>query len=140
MATTLGTKAKDTFGVLSLLGLLAVGAPISTVKATIFLISQVFRLHYRQVSIAFWRSVLKMPPKKCRQRQMSRKRCWNSTRRKHLYGKRAPDLQSNASALIRKYEQAARENMKEATAHRQMEQPKPIYVIHDGQMPQTGNN
>jgi hypothetical protein len=33
MVTTLGKKAKDTFAVLSLLGLLAMGAPMSTIKA-----------------------------------------------------------------------------------------------------------
>jgi hypothetical protein len=38
----------------------------------------------------------------------------------YLYGKRAQDLQSHTSALIRKYEQAARSNMREAMAHRRM--------------------
>ncbi|SCY27744.1 hypothetical protein [Nitrosospira sp. Nsp13] len=58
MATTLGTKAKDTFAVLSPFGLLAVGAPISTVKADNLPDHSASQTAVPQVNIAFWRSVL----------------------------------------------------------------------------------
>ena len=80
MATALGTKAKDTFAVLSLLGLLAVSAPISTVKADNLPDQSASQTAVSQVSMAFWRSVLKTPPK-CRQRRMSRRPCLNSMSR-----------------------------------------------------------
>lgn len=38
----------------------------------------------------------------------------------YLYGREAQDLISHAAALVRKYDQTARENIKEAAAHRQM--------------------
>lgn len=38
----------------------------------------------------------------------------------YIYGKRAQDLQAHADALIRKYETAAKENLKEAALHRQL--------------------
>lgn len=38
----------------------------------------------------------------------------------YIYGKRAQDLQAHTDALIRKYETAAKENLKEAALHRQM--------------------
>lgn len=38
----------------------------------------------------------------------------------YIYGKRAQDLQAHTDALIRKYETAAKENLKEAALHRQL--------------------
>ncbi len=38
----------------------------------------------------------------------------------YLYGKKAQDLQSHTSALIRKYEQAAEADAKKANTHRQI--------------------
>ncbi|MGH8762788.1 MAG: hypothetical protein ACREUR_06085 [Nitrosospira sp.] len=38
----------------------------------------------------------------------------------YIYGKRAQDLQAHADALIRKYETAAKENLREAALHRQI--------------------
>ncbi|WP_256327631.1 hypothetical protein [Nitrosospira sp. Nl5] len=38
----------------------------------------------------------------------------------YLYGRRAQDLQAHADALVRKYEEAAKANLKEAALHRQM--------------------
>jgi hypothetical protein len=142
MATTLGTKAKDTFAVLSLLGLLAVGAPISTVKAESLpdqSASQtaVSRSEHSVLAKRFEDGTREMQAKADEKKRLLEQYANKS----YLYGKRAQDLQSNTSALIRKYEQAARANMKEAMAHRQMaQQPNPNYVIHDGQMPQTGSN
>jgi hypothetical protein len=38
----------------------------------------------------------------------------------YLYGRQAQDLKSHTAALVRKYEETAEENVKEATLHRQM--------------------
>ncbi|MDQ3184897.1 MAG: hypothetical protein M3Q16_00185 [Pseudomonadota bacterium] len=38
----------------------------------------------------------------------------------YLYGRQAQDLQSHTHALVREYEHAATENIKEAASHRQM--------------------
>lgn len=40
----------------------------------------------------------------------------------YLYGREAQDLISHTAALVRKYNQTARENIKEASMHRQMAQ------------------
>ena len=116
MATTLGTKAKDTFAVLSLLGLLAVGAPMSTVKAENLLESAI-----QTVSSSNEHSVLAKNPKDTAKEMQvkadEQKRLLEHYEDKsYLYGKRAQDLRSHTSALIRKYEQAAwSQQMKETT-------------------------
>lgn len=38
----------------------------------------------------------------------------------HIYGRRAQDLQAQADALVRKYEEAAFTNLKQAALHRQL--------------------
>lgn len=38
----------------------------------------------------------------------------------YLYGRQAQDLKSHTTALVRKYEETAEENIKEAALHRQM--------------------
>ena len=38
----------------------------------------------------------------------------------YIYGRQAQDLQAHADALVRKYEAAAKTNLKEAALHRQM--------------------
>ncbi len=38
----------------------------------------------------------------------------------YLYGRQAQDLKSHTEAMVRKYEDRAEENIKEAAAHRQM--------------------
>jgi hypothetical protein len=115
MATTLGKKAKDTFAILSLLGLLAVGAPISTVKAENLPESAI----QTGVSPSEHSVLAKGPKDATREMQVKadeQKRLLEHYEDKsYLYGKRAQDLQSHTSALIRKYEQAARSKTKEAT-------------------------
>ncbi|SCX80140.1 hypothetical protein [Nitrosospira sp. Nsp13] len=140
MATTLGTKAKDTFAILSLLGLLAVGAPISTVKAENFPESAIQTAaapsEHSVLARRFEGAAHEMQAKADEQKTLLEQ--YEQTR---LYGWQAHNLKSHTTALIRKYEQAARANMKEAMAHRQMaQQSKPDYAIHGGQMPQTGSN
>ena len=38
----------------------------------------------------------------------------------YIYGRRAQDLQAQADALVRKYEEAALTNLKQAALHRQL--------------------
>ena len=140
MATTLGTKAKDTFAILSLLGLLAVGAPISTVKAENLPESAIQTVastsEHSVLARRFEGAAYEMQAKADEQKTLLEQ--YEQT---HLYGWQAHNLKSHTTALIRKYEQAARANMKEAMAHRQMaQQSKPDYAIHGDQMPQTGSN
>ena len=139
MATTLGTKAKDTFAILSLLGLLAVGAPISTVKAENLpdqSATAVSPNEHIVLAKRFEDAAREMQAKADEQKTLLEQ--YEQT---HLYGWQSHNLKSHTAALIRKYEQAARANMKEAMAHCQMaQQSKPDYVIHGAQMPQTGSN
>lgn len=59
-----------------------------------------------------------------------------------LYGWQSHNLKSQTTALIRKYEQTARSNMKQAISHRQMALGFEEYhsAIHDGQAPHARNN
>jgi hypothetical protein len=140
MATTLGTKAKDTFAVLSLLGLLAVGAPISTVKAENLPESTIQAApssnEHSILAKRFEDAAREMQAKADEQKTLLEQ--YEQT---NLYGWQSRNLKSHTAALIRKYEQAAWANMKEAMAHRQMAQPsQPGYAIHGGEMPRTGRN
>ncbi|SCY58637.1 hypothetical protein [Nitrosospira sp. Nsp13] len=60
----------------------------------------------------------------------------------HLYGWQSHNLKSQTAALIRKYEQTARSNMKQATSHRQMALgfEENHYAIHNGRVPRARNN
>ena len=141
MVTTLGKKAKDTFAVLSLLGLLAVGVSISSVKADNLpdqsaIQTAVSPSEHSVLAKRFEGAAHEMQAKADEQKTLLEQ--YEQT---HLYGWQSRNLKSNTRALIRKYEQAVRANMKEAMAHRQMaQQSKPDYAIHGDQMPQTGSN
>lgn len=54
----------------------------------------------------------------------------------YLYGRQAQDLKSHTAALVRKYEETAKENIKEATLHRQMasEMTKQELAAREGKM------
>jgi hypothetical protein len=120
MATTLGTKVKDTFAIFSLLGLLTVGAPIATVKAE----NLPEQSTAQAVKSLDEHGVLaKRHEDAAREMQAKadeQKKLLAQYEETHLYGWQSHNLKSRTSALIRKYEQAARSNMKEAVAHRQM--------------------
>ncbi|KIO48398.1 hypothetical protein [Nitrosospira sp. NpAV] len=133
MATTLGTKAKDTFAIFSLLGLLVVGAPISTVKAenlpdesaTQTVVSP---SEHNVLARRFEDTAREMQAKADEQKALLAQ--YEQT---HLYGWQSHNLKSRTAALIRKYEQAARESMKEAMDHRHMaQQPRLDGTIHGG--------
>lgn len=57
-----------------------------------------------------------------------------------LYGWQSHNLKSRTAALIRKYEQDARSNMKEAAVHRQIAQSKLHFATPGGETTQTGSN
>ncbi|KIO48144.1 hypothetical protein [Nitrosospira sp. NpAV] len=140
MATTLGTKVKDTFAIFSLLGLLVVGGPMGTVKAESLpdqsAIQSVDSSNQHSVlAKRFEDAAREMQAKADEQKKLLEQYDGQ------LYGREAQTLKSQTTALIRKYEQAARSNMKEAVAHRQMAQRQVgSTVIRDGETPQIGNN
>ncbi|PTR10130.1 hypothetical protein C8R32_102219 [Nitrosospira sp. Nsp5] len=123
MVTTLGKKAKDTFAVLSLLGLLAVGTSISSVKADNLpdqsaIQTAVSPSEHSVLARRFEEAAKEMQVKADKQKILLE----HYENKSYLYGKRAQDLQSHTSALIRMYEKGARLYMKEAIAHCQMSQ------------------
>jgi hypothetical protein len=54
----------------------------------------------------------------------------------YLYGRQAQDLKSHTAALVRKYEETAEENIKEATLHRKMatEMAKQDFSAREGKV------
>jgi hypothetical protein len=54
----------------------------------------------------------------------------------YLYGRQAQDLKSHTAALVRKYEETAEENIKEATIHRKMatEMAKQDFSAREGKV------
>jgi hypothetical protein len=122
MATTLGTKAKDTFAVLSLLGLLAVGAPISTVKAESLPDQSAIQTAVSPSEHSILAKRFEDAAREMQAKADEQKALLEQYEQTHLYGWQSRNLKSNTSALIRKYEQAVRANMKEAMAHHQMAQ------------------
>lgn len=140
MAATLSIKAKDTFTALSLLSLLVLGAPISTVKAENLPESAIQAAASSSEHIVLARH-FEEAGREMQAKADEQKKLLEKYEGMHLYGRQSQTLKSQTTALIRKYEQAARANMKEAMAHHQMaKQANPDYAIHGGQMPQTVNN
>jgi hypothetical protein len=138
MATTLGVKAKDAFAILSLLGLFSAGAPISAVKAE-SLPESVTQTAASSSEHAMLATRFEDAAREMQSKADEQKKLLEQYEEMHLYGWQAHNLKSRTTALIRKYEQAARSNMKEAMAHRQLEQQS-NYAIHGDRMPQTGSN
>ncbi|HVW64428.1 MAG TPA: hypothetical protein VHB01_05380 [Nitrosospira sp.] len=141
MAATLSIKVKDSFAVLFLLGLLAVGAPIGTVKAENLPESAIQTATSRSDHIVLAKH-FEDAAREMQAKADEQKKLLEQYEGMHLYGRQSHNLKSQTTALIRKYEQAARSNMKEAMAHRQMaQQVKPDYAIHgNSQIPQTVSN
>jgi hypothetical protein len=140
MAATLSIKAKDTIAVLSLLGLLAAGTSISTVKAETIPESAIQAVAASSEHIVLAKR-FEDAAREMQAKADEQKKLLEQYEQTHLYGWQARNLKSQTAALIHKYEQAARSNMKEAMIHRQMaKQANPDYAIHDNQMPQTISN
>ena len=124
MATILGKKTKDTFMALSLFGLLAACALMTTnVKgenlagqaaipsATTSSESEhmILAKSHEDTAKALW-------VKATEQKQLLE----HYEEKSYLYGKRAQDLQARTWALIRNYEQAVTANVEKAAAHRRI--------------------
>ena len=134
MATTLGKKTKEIFSALSLLGLLAACVLMSTsVRGENIVVHAAIRNATAQgehnvLAMYFEDAAREMQIKANEQKELL-----EQYENGHLYGWQSHNLKSNTLALIRKYEQAARSNMKEAASHRQMAQKaKRNYAIHGG--------
>ena len=124
MATTLGKKTKDIFTALSLFGLLAACALMTTNVKGENLAGQaaiqsattpsesehmILAKSHEDKAKALW-------VKAKEQKQLLE----HYEEKSYLYGKRAQDLQARTWALIRNYELAATANVKEAVAHRRI--------------------
>jgi hypothetical protein len=107
MATTLSKKAKDTFAVLSLLGLLAVGAPISTVKADNLPDQSASQTAVSLSEHGVLAKRFEDSAKEMQAKADEQKTLLEQYEQTQMYGRQSRNLKSNASALIRKYEQAA---------------------------------
>jgi hypothetical protein len=150
MGTTLGKKTKDVFTALSLLGLSAACALMSTsVRGENMVGHAAIRnatapSEHNALAKHFEGAASEMQMKANEQKELL-----EQYEKGHLYGWQSHNLKSHTLALIRKYEQAARSNMKEAASHRQMTQkPKHNYAIHGslrsdsafGEAPRVENN
>ncbi|PTR05406.1 hypothetical protein C8R32_12213 [Nitrosospira sp. Nsp5] len=134
MATTLGKKTKDIFTTLSLFGLLAACALMSTSVRGENIVGHAAignvtnPSEHNVLAKQFEDAAREMQIKANEQKELL-----EQYENGHLYGWQSHNLKSNTLALIRRYEQAARSNMKEAASHRQMAQKaKHNYAIHGG--------
>lgn len=143
MVTTLGTagnqsaetisvlKVRGIFTVLSLLGLLAgcasmnpnvAGNPLSYTSIQ----NAVPQDDHIAIAKHFEDTAREMQAKVDEQ-----KRLFEQYEKEHVYGWQSHNARAHTLALIRKYEQAARSNLKEAVSHRQMaRKPEQNYAVH----------
>ena len=140
MAMTLGKKAKNTFTAVSLLVLLTTGVPLNTARAenltdqpaTPATLSgsehSVLAQHFEDVA------------REMQAKADEQKKLLEQYEQIKLYGWQSHNLKSRTAALIRKYEQGARSNMKEAAAHHQIAQSKRNYATPGDGISQTGSN
>ena len=134
MATTLGKKTKDIFAALSLLGLLAACALMSTsVRGENMVGDAAIRNATAQGQHNVLAKHFEDTASEMQIKANEQKELLEQYEKGHLYGWQSHNLKSHTLALIRKYEQAARSNMKEAASHREMAQkPKHNYASHGG--------
>ncbi|SCY58651.1 hypothetical protein [Nitrosospira sp. Nsp13] len=134
MATTLGKKIKDIVTALSLFGLLAACTLMSTsVRGENMVGDATIRNATAQSEHNVLAKHFEDAAREMQIKANEQKELLEQYENGHLYGWQLHNLKSNALALIRKYEQAARSNMKEAASHRQMAQKvKHNYASHGG--------
>ena len=142
MTTTLGKKTKGIFTALSLLGLLAACAPMSTSVVGehptnhTAIHDNTTQSDHDALARHFENTAKEMQAKAEEQKKLL-----EQYEKEPRYGWQSHNSKSHTLALIRKYEQAARSNIKEAASHRQMAQkPKHNYATHGGQAPRSRNN
>lgn len=124
MATTLGRKTKDTFMALSLFGLLAACALMTTNVKGENLAGQAAIQSATTTSESEHTILAKSHEEEAKAlwvKATEQKRLLEHYEEKsYLYGKRAQDLQARTWALIRNYEQAVTANVEKAAAHRRI--------------------
>ncbi|GAB1718474.1 MAG: hypothetical protein NTAFB09_02050 [Nitrosospira sp.] len=140
MATALGKNKQNILIVLSTLVLLAAGIFSSPVKAESFSDRSTSQAVVSPREHDLLAQQFEVAAQGMQQKADEQKRLLEQYEQIQFYGWQSHNLKSRTAALIRKYEEAARSNMKEAAAHRQMAQPNPAYATPGAQMPQTGSN
>jgi hypothetical protein len=140
MATTLGKNTQNILIALSALVLLTVGVSSSTAKAEDLSDRTAAQAVVSPDKHGVLAQHFEVTAKGMQQKADEQKKLLEQYEQIQLYGWQSHNLKSRTTALIRKYEEAARSNMKEAAAHRQMAQSKPTYATPGVQMPQTGSN
>ena len=142
MVTTLGKKIKDTFTALFLFGLLAACVPMSpnvkgeNLASHIAIQNATTRSEHNALAKHFEDAASEMQIKANEQKKLL-----EQYEKESRYGWQSHNLKSHTVALIRKYEQAARSNMKQAASYRQMAQkPEHNYAIQGGQVSQSRSN
>jgi hypothetical protein len=142
MAMTLGKKAKHSLSAVSILVLLTAGILLSTsgVKAESLsdqtaIPATLSGSEHGVLAKHFEDSAREMQAKADEQKKLL-----EQYEQIKLYGWQSHNLKSRTAALIRKYEQDARSNMKEAAVHRQIAQSKHHFAAPDGKMIETGSN
>jgi hypothetical protein len=142
MGITLGKKAKNPLSVISILVLLAAGIPLSTSAVRAENLSDQSAIpaalpgsEHSVLAQHFENTAREMQAKADEQKKLL-----EQYEQIQLYGWQSHNLKSRTAALIRKYEQDARSNMKEAAVHRQIAQSKLHFAIPGGETAQTGSN
>jgi hypothetical protein len=140
MATALGKNSRNILIALSALVLLTAGVSSGTAKAEDLSDRTAAQAVVSPDKHGVLAQHFEVTAKGMQQKADEQKKLLEQYEQIQLYGWQSHDLKSRTTALIRKYEEAARSNMKEAAAHRQMAQSKPTYATPGVQMPQTGSN
>lgn len=142
MAMALSKKAKNTLTTVSILVLLTAGVSLSTSTAKAESLSDQSAIpvtlsgsEHSVLAKHFEDAAREMQAKADEQKKLL-----EQYEQIKLYGWQSHNLKSRTAALIRKYEQDARSNMKEAAIHRQIAQSKLNYTTLGDGMPQTGSN
>jgi hypothetical protein len=140
MATTLGKNTQNILIALSTLVLLTAGVSSNTARAEDLSDRTAAEAVVSPNEHGVLAQHFEVMAKGMQQKADEQKKLLEQYEQIQLYGWQSHNLKSRTAALIRKYEEAARSNMKEAAAHRQMAQSKPTYAAPGVQMPQTGSN
>ena len=114
-------KTKNIFAILSLMGLLGALSPSANALDKNFDIqaaidNAITRNDHASLAKCYEDAARQMQAKVNEKKELLEHYEYKS----YLYGIRAQDLQAHTDALIRSYEKAVKENLKEAASHRQM--------------------
>lgn len=128
MATALGKNKQDILIALFTLVLLAAGIFSGSAKADSLSDRAASQAVVSQNEHDVLAQQFEVAAQGMQQKAEEQKKLLEQYEQIQFYGWQSHNLKSRTTALIRKYEEAARSNMKEAAAHRQMAQPNPAYA------------